>query len=192
MPSIYPSFCEVCYQTFHLTPKCLILTQDAITQFATTYCSNIQKSFDGQQQERAKGPYTFRGNRFWNGGRKGSSSSDQNSRVSQTAENPLLHLPQKTGAEGFLDKHPQYNNSFDKPAACTTGSARCTTYQGNSSCGTTLSPNQDAFTQILTLPDYRNGGKWYKVTPKMPGLTSRTTRVLSTGKLHCTNGKVDD
>lgn len=106
MLSVDPSFCEVCYDTSHLTPKRPLFTQDSLVRLATIRSRKMQKLPGGKRQARPDRPHTFKGNRFCILGRGGLMSSHRNFRVSQTEPNTLpLRLLKKLRAGRSLDKY---------------------------------------------------------------------------------------
>lgn len=190
MLSVNQSFFEVCYDTSHFTPKCSLLTPDFFANLATIRSSNMQKLSGGQRQERPNLRYTFRSNRFCSRRRGGSSSSDRDSRVSQTEKSVLLCLLRKTRA-GSLNEYPHYIDLSGKRATGNTGSVRCTIYQRTRTSGTTSKAAQDSFTMIVSLFDHRNRGEQYEETPQVRSPSSYTTRLLFNSKQHPADLKAD-
>lgn len=94
-PSVSTSFCEVCYDIFHLNPK-------AATSYAGLMCKVSEESFKKwayiirQRRKRTICLNIFRENRFSYCGSRGSSFSDRNSRLSQTEKAPTPTLTRKS------------------------------------------------------------------------------------------------
>lgn len=148
MPSVHQSFWEVCYYTSHPTPKCPLFKHDSFVQ-PTMICSgNMQKSSDGQNQERPNCRSTFRGNRICNREHRGLPCSEQNSPVSETEKALLPRLSRNNRIEKSLHECPQYNNSSDKRATGDTVYASCTTSQESPTDGMLYEAGPDAFTRI--------------------------------------------
>lgn len=164
MLSFNPSFCKIRRDNSHFTLKRPLLTQNAFALVVTIrseHAEFVAWSTAGAQNRLNR----VRGNHFCNGGHGGASSLSGTPAYRKWRKSLLRHLLRKTRARGFTDECQQYNNSSVKRAIDNIDSTSCTINRGRPTRGTTSNTGQDAFTQIIPFPKYRNEDKRDKETP---------------------------
>lgn len=102
MTSAEPSFCKVCYDSSYVTPKCPLLTQGSFAQLGQFVWDTCRYRQADNVRDARNCLYTFRGSFFCNRGRGGSSSSDRNSRISQTEKTATSAHIQKNWSKRVL------------------------------------------------------------------------------------------